>query len=225
MAIIDKLFRKSPFKPLIEHAKKVLECIDLINPVIDAWLDEQWNEIETLSGRMSKKENEADETKKNIRESLPKSLFYPVPRGDLMRILKNQDDIADTAEDLCVVLTLRNTGIPEALKEDFKKFVNKNLDACRIVLEATEELDLLMQASFTGPEAKKILDVADTAGKIEYEADRMAQNLVKKLLKMEGSLDPLTIVFCMKIFETLGKLANYAENCGDNLRHLIICRT
>jgi predicted phosphate transport protein (TIGR00153 family) len=225
MTIIDRLFRKSPFKPLMEHAKKVLECVELINPVIEAWFDENWDEIEILSKKMAQKENEADETKKNIREGLPKSLFYPVPRGDLMRILKNQDDIADTAEDFCIILTLRKTNLPSELKADFRKFVDKILDVCQIVLEATEELDVLMEASFTGPEAKKILKVADTAGQMEYEADKMSQSLVQKLLKMEQKLDPLTIIFCMKIFEALGELANYAENSGDNLRHLIICRT
>jgi len=37
-------------------------------------------------------------------------------------------------------------------------------------------------------------------------------------------MDPITIVFLMRIFNVLGRLANHAENCGDNLRHLIICR-
>ncbi len=34
MPLLDKLFGKSPFGPVIEHAKKVYECIDLVNPVI-----------------------------------------------------------------------------------------------------------------------------------------------------------------------------------------------
>ncbi len=46
-----------------------------------------------------------------------------------------------------------------------------------------------------------------------------------KLLAMENQLDPLTIIFIMKIIEVIGDLANYAENCGDNLRHLILSRT
>ena len=43
MALLDKLFGKSPFGPVIEHAKKVYECIELINPVIKAWLREDWD--------------------------------------------------------------------------------------------------------------------------------------------------------------------------------------
>lgn len=225
MTIIDKLFRKSPFKPLVEHAKSVLECIELINPVIDAWFAEKWDEIENLKTKISDKEKEADEKKIDIRQRLPKSIFFPVPRGDLMRILNNQDDIADTAEDLCVLLTMRKTKIPREIKNDVRQLAQKGIDACRIILKATEELDILLEASFTGPEAKKIIEIADTAGKIEYEADLIAQKALKKLFQMEEKLDMITIFFCMTIFKTLGNLANYAENCGDNIRHLIICRS
>jgi uncharacterized protein Yka (UPF0111/DUF47 family) len=49
--------------------------------------------------------------------------------------------------------------------------------------------------------------------------------LVKKLIALEDQLDPLTIIFNMKIIEVIGNISNYAENCGDNLRHLIISRT
>ena len=45
MPIIDKIFGKSPFKPLVEHATCVIECIELITPVIDAWINEDWDAI------------------------------------------------------------------------------------------------------------------------------------------------------------------------------------
>ena len=225
MALLDKLLRKSPFGPIIEHAKKVYECVELINPVIKAWLREDWDEAERLRNEISRKENEADELKITIRNSLPKSLFYPVPRGDLLRVLNNQDNIADAAEDLCVVLTLRKTKIPESLTADFQKFADQVIDICRKLLRANEELNTLMDVSFTGPATAKVLKIVDEIGKMEWKSDNKSIDLVKKLLAMENQLDPLTIIFIMKIIEVISGLANYAENCGDNLRHLILSRT
>jgi uncharacterized protein len=225
MTIIDKLFRKSPFKPLIDHAQCVLECVEMVDPVVDAWFAERWVEIDELKIKMSEKEKIADEKKIDIREMLPKSLFFPVPRGDLMRILNNQDDIADTAEDLCVLLSLRKTKLSDDLKDDVRMLTNKCIESCVMILGASEELDLLMEASFSGPEAKKVIESANMVDKLEYEADCIAQNILKKMFLMEEKLNPITIMLCMKIFKTLGMLANHAENCGDNLRHLIICRT
>ncbi len=224
MPIIDKIFGKSPFKPLVEHATCVIECIELITPVVDAWFNEDWDEIENLKGKVREKEQEADEAKITIRQQLTKSMFLPVPRGDLLRILNHQDDIADTAEDLCVLLTMRKTTVPQELQEQTRQLANKGLEACHMVLGATEELNLLMETSFTGPEAQRVLEKADQTGKLEYEADIIAQAALKKLFKMEDRMDPISIIFLMRIFNVLGRLANHAENCGDNLRHLIICR-
>ena len=224
MALLDKLFGRSPFGPVIEHAKKVYECIELINPVIKAWLREDWDEIERLRNEISRKEHEADQMKTEIRSSLPKSLFYPVPRGDLLRILNNQDNIADAAEDLCVVLTLRKTKLPESLTEDFQSLVDQVIETCSKLLNANEELETLMEVSFTGPATEKILKIVDEIGTMEWKADNKARELVKKLLALESQLDPLTIIFIMKIIEVLSDLSNYAENCGDNLRHLILSR-
>ena len=225
MPIIDRIFGKSPFKPLVEHATCVIECIELITPVIDAWFNKDWDEIENLKIKVRAKEQKADEAKILIRQQLTKSMFLPVPRGDLLRILNHQDDIADTAEDLCVLLTMRKTIVPPELQEQTRQLADKGIEACRMVLGATEELNLLMETSFTGPEAKLVLEKADQTGKLEYEADIVAQAALKTLFEMEDRLGPITIVFLMRIFKVLGQLANHAENCGDNLRHLIICRT
>ena len=225
MPLLDKLFGKSPFGPVIEHAKKVYECIDLVNPVIKAWLSEDWKQIDKLSKEVSRKEHEADNMKITIRSNLPKSLFYPVPRGDLLRILQNQDNIADAVEDLCVVLSLRKTKLPPTLTKDFQSFANQVIETAQMLLNANEELETLLEASFTGPHTEKVLKIVDEIGTLEWKCDTMGHNLVKKLISMEDSLDPLTIIFIMKIIEVLGNLSNHAENCGDNLRHLIISRT
>jgi predicted phosphate transport protein (TIGR00153 family) len=192
--------------------------------VVDAWFNEDWDAIEELKVKIREKEQEADETKITIRQQLTKSMFLPVPRGDLLRILNHQDDIADTAEDLCVLLTMRKTVVPSELQDQTRQLANKGLEACHMVLGATEELNLLMETSFTGPEAQRVLEKADQTGKLEYEADIIAQTALKQLFEMEDQLDPITIIFLMRLFNVLGRLANHAENCGDNLRHLVICR-
>ena len=225
MPLLEKLFGKSPFGPVIEHAKKVYECVDLVNPVIQAWLQGDWEKIDRLTKEVSDKEHEADKMKITIRSNLPKSLFYPVPRGDLLRILQNQDNIADAVEDLCVVLSLRKTKLPPSLIEDFQSFANQVIETAQMLLNANEELETLVEASFTGPPTEKVLKIVDEIGTLEWKCDATAHDLVKKLISMEDSLDPLTIIFLMKIIEVLGTLSNHAENCGDNLRHLIISRT
>jgi len=224
ISILEKLFAKSPFGPLIEHANKVNECIDLITPLTEAWFREEWENVGKLQKIISEAEHQADIIKLNIRRILPKGHFYPVPRGDLFRVLKNQDNMADFTEDFAILLTLRKTTFPDTLKTDFKGFVQKVIKTCHRSLLATKELDALLEASFAGPEAQKIQATVEEVGRLEYEVDISAHSLVKKLLILENKIPTLDIIFCMNIIQTLSQLCNHAENLGDNLYHMIISR-
>jgi len=224
MHILEKLFGKSPFGPLIEHAKKVNECIEFLMPLSDAWLKEDWPELERLQKLISKAEHQADNIKINIRHNLPKGHFYPVPRGGLLRVLQNQDDMADSAEDFAILLTLRKTVLPDSLKANFQDFIQKVIKTCKKSLSAIEELDMLLEASFTGPEAERVLVAVDEVGKLEWQVDLHTHALVKKLLLLEGKTPTLNIIFCMNIIQTLSRICNHAENSGDNLCHMIVSR-
>ena len=224
MHILERLFGKSPFGPLIEHAKKVNECIELLIPITEAWLNADWVELERLQKLISEAEHEADNIKIKIRHNLPKGHFYPVPRGGLLRVVQNQDDMADSAEDFAIMLTLRKTTFPESLRSEFRTFIQKVVKTCRKALSAIEELDILLETSFTGPEAEKVLANIDEVGKLEWEVDLNTHSLVKKLLLLEDKLPTLDIIFCMNIIQTLSRLCNHAENSGDNLCHMIISR-
>ncbi len=224
MHILERLFGKSPFGPLIEHAKKVNECIELLMPVTEAWLKGDWKEVVRLQKRISKAEHQADDIKINIRHNLPKGHFYPVPRGGLLRVLQNQDDMADSVEDFAILLTLRKTTLPETLRSDFQSFIKKVIKTCKKALSAIKDLDMLLEASFTGPEAEKVLATVDEVGTMEWEVDLHTHSLVRKLLVLEDKISTLNIIFCMNIIQTLSSLCDHAENSGDNLCHMIISR-
>src|SRR5690606_7482771 len=101
------LFAKSPFGPLAEHAHRVHETVVLIRPLVEAFIEGDWSRTQELYERISRLEHDADVLKNDIRDHLPKSLFLPVDRGDVLLFLREQDRVADSAEDLGVLLTMR----------------------------------------------------------------------------------------------------------------------
>ena len=64
-----------------------------------------------------------------IRINLPKGLFMAVDKGSILEILGIQDNIADKAEDIGILLTFRNLTMPPELKEPFNAFLEKNFQA------------------------------------------------------------------------------------------------
>ena len=51
MKIINELFGKSPFGSLVEHAKKVHECVEMVKPLMEALANENYIEIRELQDR------------------------------------------------------------------------------------------------------------------------------------------------------------------------------
>lgn len=221
MSIISKLFGKSPFEPLYQHMMKVKECVDLVRPLMDAFLNGEEKKLKEMAAKIFKAEHDADMVKKDIRNNLPKSLFLPVARGDLLSFLKEQDNIADSAEDLAVLLTMRKTAVPEELKLELKDFVEKVIETYEVAMIVSSEIKVLAETSFGGVEARKVMELIENLKLKEWEADKAQMEAAKKMFSIEKKLDPVSVMMWMHIFNELGTLANHAENAGDRMRMML----
>lgn len=215
---ILKLFRKSPFKPLHRHLLKVIECVNQLKPLVEAFVDQDFKRVNEIAERISKLEHEADIIKNNIREHLPKTMFMPVDRCDILLFLKEQDVIADRAEDLARMLEVRETKLPVELKEDILKFTNKVIETVTALEVAASELNEVMETSFSKHETSKMLKLIQEIDKKEWEADKLVLKLLKKLFDVENKLDPVSVLHLERLIHTLDSVADHAENAGDRLR-------
>ena len=222
MGVLDRLIGKDHFGPLVEHAKKVQSCVQLVEPLTEAWLEEDWATLGKMNEEISKLEHEADHLKHQYRQNLPKKVFLPVPRGDLMRILHEADNIADEVEHYAILLSLRKIILPDELKALMREFLSPVLEANTKLLSATESLGVLKEASFSGPESERILATVDEISRLEWQCKQIWRKIAKLILADETGMNPLDVLMGMRVVGSLSELANHAENCGDNLRHLIL---
>lgn len=222
MRLIQELFGKSPFGPLVAHTKKVHECTTFIRPLVDAVIAEDYEEIHRLQDRVTAIEYEADQIKHAIREQLPGRFFLPVEKPDLESYLHCQDSIADAVQDFSVVLFIRDTKVHPDLADDFRGFADHVMGVSDALMAAAEQLEMLAETSFGGAEAKAVLEIVNSLGEAEWKADRMQRKISRHIYQLESELDPVTILFYEKILGTLSRVANSAENTGDLLRAMIV---
>ena len=215
------LFGKSPFGALQNHMEKVKECVDLIEPMMEALFAEDFDEVKRIAKEVMKLEHNADEVKNSIRDHLPKSLFLPVDRRDLLVLLSAQDDVADYVEDLGVIVTLRHTRVPEALREPTGDFVGSVLRVYGKSAELVDQLDELLQASFGGPESEKVMHMIEELEKLEWEADKRQYKVAQELYTQEGKISNLDIMVLVQALQKLGQIANSAESIGKQVRLFI----
>src|SRR5690606_33715687 len=93
-----------------------------------------WQRVEQVQQEMVRLEKEADKLKRNVRIRLPKSLFLPVPRSDLLELLSVQDKVANRAKDIAGLMLGRNMSIPQPLEGIILAFVQRSVDACKQAL-------------------------------------------------------------------------------------------
>ena len=221
MAIIQGLFGKSPIGHLMDHARKVHECVELVKPLLEALIAEDFNLIRILQDKVSKIEYEADLLKHHIRDHLPRRIFLPVNREELDGFLQCQEKMADYAEDFSVILMIRETHLHLDLHADFLSFVDQIFQVSGSLLTAAVEFRNLAEVSFSGAEARMVLGIIKELGQEEWKADRLARNLSIKMYKLEDEVSAIDLMFYEKMLLKLSAIANEAENAGDFLRAMI----
>lgn len=217
MQTLARLFGRSPFLPLRTHMSKVAACVEQIPSLIDALKKKDYGLLEKIAEHISALEHEADLTKNNIRNHMSMGLFMPIARASLLEILSIQDNIADLAEDLAVLLTFRSLELEPFFAEEFEVFLAKNLETVASVNKIIQELEELLESSFGGTEAEKVkCMVADVAFK-EHEADLLQRKLLKIFFRQDAMPAPVFYLW-MQLIHVVARLSDEAEKLANRVR-------
>lgn len=215
------LFGRSPIGPMQQHIAKAHECAANLVPFFEAVMVEDWAKVEQVQQDMSRLEHEADKLKKSVRLHLPKSLFLPVPRSDLLELLSVQDKVANRAKDIAGLMLGRQMAIPQALQPLMRTYVQRSVDASAQALKAMNELDELLETGFAGREAVLVETLIEELGVIEHDTDRLQIEVRRTLFKLEKDLPPVDVMFLYQIIDWIGDVADRAQRVGNRLEQLL----
>jgi predicted phosphate transport protein (TIGR00153 family) len=218
MLAIGKLFGRSPFAPLRMHMEKVANCVEMLIDIFDAVKKGDQAKVEDLAAKISKLEHVADMAKNDIRNHLPKSLFLPIDRASLLEILTIQDSLADKAEDVAILLTIKPLAIREKWDVEFAAFLKGSLETFEIVHNIIREFQELLETSFGGVEAEKVNQMVNRAAEKEHEVDVMQRILLKKLYSEEELISHGTFHLWQHIFQEVGEISDLSEKLAHRVR-------
>jgi len=163
----SKLFGQSPFTALQEHMRVVVECAREVQPLIEALVAGDQVRVVELKDRIFEREAEADRIKHELRAHLPKSLFMPVDRRDLLEVLLLQDTIANVAQDIAGLLIERKMSIPDFLRDPLIELTVRCVDTVEHAAKVIEELDELLAIGFRGREVDRVDEMLKELNAIE----------------------------------------------------------
>ncbi len=219
--LLANIFGSSPVVPLEKHVDVAYQCTKQLNGFFKAAIAGDWDKASKYRDAIEKLEHEADDLKKEIRMHLPKSLFMPVPRQDLLELLLVQDKMANRTKDVSGVVMGRKMQIPAPIAKDFLIFVSRNVDAAKQARKSVRELDELFTSGFRGAEASLVESLIEELDQIETETDNLQAGLQSSLFEIEDSLDPVSVIFLYQVIELTGEIADMAERVGRRLELLL----
>lgn len=215
------IFGSSPVSPLQKHMSKVYACASELIPLFNAVINEDWDEVVKRQQLISSLEQEADVLKKELRLNLPKGLFMPVSRQDLLEVLLMQDRIANQAKDIAGTIVGRHMTLPEVIQEDYIRFVTRCVAACKQARKAIHELDELFETGFSGQEVQIVIDMITKLDDIESDTDNLQSAIRSKIFEIENELPPIEMMFLYQIIEGTGEVADKSQGVGSRLQLML----
>ncbi len=216
-----RLFGHSPFKPLQQHMRLVVQCANEVPTLMEALCQDDGNKVQSTRDEIFKLENAADEIKNQLRAHLPKRLFMPVDRRDVLEILDLQDTIADTAQDIAGMLVVRKMEIIEPMHVPLLVLTRRCVDACNQMAKIMEQLDELLETGFRGPESERVLEMIDELNMIETDTDQKGAEVLRIIFDHEEELGPVSVIIWLRLIHWIGDLADFAERVGNRHRLLL----
>jgi predicted phosphate transport protein (TIGR00153 family) len=214
-----KLFRASPLEGLTEHMDKVKECGLAFQEAIECHISNECHRFLELKKTVDDLEHQADAIKRRIRGHLPKGTLMPVDKFELFRYLSEQDNVLDAVQDTLDWLSFRmEPGIPEELHRDLLLLVEA-------ALEAVDELGTMVAEArkyfrtYSEDQRVHVKKLIRSIRQKEHDADLVEDQLKEKIFNT--GLDGVTVFHMIRLAETIGAIADHAENAGDMMRAMV----
>jgi predicted phosphate transport protein (TIGR00153 family) len=219
--MLANIFGTSPVQPLVKHVHISYKCVRELDGFFVAVIKGDWDSAVEYRNRITGFEHEADDLKKEIRLHLPKSLFMPVPREDLLELLLVQDKMANRAKDVSGIVLGRKMHIPPVIAAEFQEFVKRNVDASKQARKSVRELDELFTSGFRGAEVSLVESLLEELDAIETDTDDRQAALRASLFEIENEIAPVDVMFLYQVIELIGEIADMAERVGRRLELLL----
>jgi predicted phosphate transport protein (TIGR00153 family) len=218
---VMKIFGRAPVKRIQQHMEKVVLCVCELDAFLKAAVEGDWQRAREIQVSIGALENEADDIKRDIRLHLPKGVFMPVSRVDLLEMLRLQDMVANKTKDIAGLMLGREMEVPASISDDMIEYASRAIEAARQACTAINELDELFESGFRGAEVRLVESMIKRLDEIEKQNDQQQVKLRASLFAIEDDLNPVKVVFLYRIIDWIGDIADLSQRVGSRLEYLL----
>lgn len=218
------LIAKSPFKPLSEHAEKVRLTVWKMSDALNAYVEGDMARVDALYREITEMEHEADIAKQEIRQNLPSSNIMPVDRADTLSYLKQQDDVANSAENVAEILTIKMVPMPRPVRDSILRLKSAVLKTVEEHVSASSDIITILDTAFSPDKVRHAQELIDRVDAQKHAMDVARLEAMKSIYAHEAEIGPTGVYQLMSLVKELGWVAEHAESSTNRLRLMIARR-
>jgi predicted phosphate transport protein (TIGR00153 family) len=209
----------STFRGIQEHAEKVKECAWIFQQAIECHVNFNCDLFDALRTEVIQLESEADVIKNRIRAYLPRERLMPMNKVLLLKYIQEQDGVLDAVVGALAWISYRSReSVPAELHKDFFLLVDAVMDPFEEITKMAIEAGKYFQR-FSESQRSKVKEIIRAIRQQEHEADKVEEMIIQKAF--ESVTDPISLFHVIRLAESIGAIANHAENAGDTMRAML----
>ncbi len=198
---------------IFEYFDRVNDCMEQFAQGMLYHLQEEGGSAEKDEGRTHELESRADDLRRDIEMTLYGKALLPESRGDILGLLETMDTVPNAAETALNIIETERIRIPEEFREDFRKLLEVNMEAYRLLRKTADTL-------FNNP--KQTLYVVKEVDIKESTSDRIERKLITKIF--DSDLDKADKILLKDLVVAMGNISDRAENAADRMAIIAIKR-
>ena len=224
MRRIGGILGRSPYGPLHEQTVKVATCVEEVPRLLREMAAGDKRKVAASVKRIHKLAHAADEVKSAIRDRLSHALFRAVERSEVRGLVNVIDNIADSAEKVAKLVSVRWTAVPDHLGENLIELGEMALASAHRVSGVSGELRDLIDGSSSRADTTKLLGEIKDVGEAGFEVEEKEIEVLKLLFEREAETGAVDLIFLTQIIGQVAAIARQGWNVGDAIRRIVLNR-
>lgn len=191
-----------------QYFKFIDEGAMLLEEGLSKYLDGNMELFEEKIKEIARVEHEADNLRRQITQRLCVEMLIPDSRGDVLGLLETLDNVLDSTKHVAISISIEKPDIKDFLKDDFRELV-------RTTVLTVHELTLAVRAFFR--QSFRVSEHLDKVHFWESENDKIEERIKRKAFECEEITQFSKRVHMRYFAERISKIADEAEEVGENL--------
>lgn len=216
ICVLD-LLEQPPIELLLKHMKDVQDCVKQLRPFVQAIGKDDWAKAEQIFQNVVESEHQADTKKAGFRKLLRKDLILQISKSELLKVVIEQDKIANLTRDVCGLLLWRKQAFPENVRSDLELYVDAIIDTCNYAMASLEIMAATVDAVFSKDSRQLLDEQLGLLEQAESVTDDLQCKIRSSLLECEKQFTAVQMICYYDIINQMGTIADQAESYGHLL--------